>query len=66
MKEVEYTKALEKENDIKASSNIYKALFYSLERWDKLSRYTEDGKILLIDSNLVGNSIRPIKLGVKN
>jgi hypothetical protein len=61
----EYTKALAKENDVKAGSNIYKALAYSLERWDKLSRYTEDG-MLHIDNNLVENSIRPIKLGTKN
>jgi transposase len=64
MKE-EYTKSLAKENDIKAGSNIYKALAYSLERWDKLSRYTEDG-MLHIDNNLVENSIRPVKLGTKN
>lgn len=61
----EYTKSLAKENDIQAGSNIYKALAYSLERWEKLSRYTEDG-ILHIDNNLIENSIRPIKLGVKN
>jgi transposase len=64
MKE-QYTKCLAKENDIKAGSTIYKALAYSLERWDKLSRYTEDG-VLLIDNNRVENSFRPIKLGTKN
>lgn len=38
---------------------------YSIERWDKLSRYTEAG-ILNIDNNPVENSIRPIAIGRKN
>ena len=42
-----------------------KAVFYSLARWEKLSRYTEDGRIE-IDTNLVENAIRPIALGRKN
>jgi hypothetical protein len=46
-------------------SPIGKALSYSLQRWDKLSRYTEDGR-LQIDSNLVENAIRPIAIGRKN
>ena len=42
-----------------------KAVYYSLARWEKLSRYTEDGRIE-IDTNLVENAIRPIAIGRKN
>jgi transposase len=54
----EYIKAMPK-------SLIGKALGYSIERWEKLSLYTEDGK-LNIDNNPVENSIRPVALGRKN
>ncbi len=57
MKE-EYIKALPK-------SSIGKALGYSIERWEKLCRYTENG-MLHIDNNPVENSIRPVALGRKN
>jgi len=46
-------------------SSIGKALGYSIERWEKLSRYTENG-MLNIDNNPVENSIRPIAIGRKN
>lgn len=46
-------------------SAIGKALGYSLERWERLSRYTEDGR-LHIDNNPVENSIRPVAVGRKN
>jgi transposase len=46
-------------------SAIGKALAYSIERWDKLSRYTEDG-MLNIDNNPVENSLRPVAIGRKN
>lgn len=46
-------------------SAIGKALAYSIERWDKLSRYITDGR-LNIDNNPVENSIRPVALGRKN
>lgn len=46
-------------------SPIGKALQYAMKRWDKLCRYTTDGK-LEIDNNLVENSVRPIALGRKN
>ena len=46
-------------------SSIGKALAYSIERWEKLSRYAEDG-MLNIDNNPVENSIRPVALGRKN
>lgn len=57
MKE-QYVQALPK-------SAIGKALAYSIERWERLSRYTENG-MLHIDNNPVENSIRPVALGRKN
>ena len=41
------------------------AISYSLPRWDKLARYTEDGR-LKIDNNPVENGIRPVEIGRKN
>ena len=46
-------------------SSIGKALAYSIERWERLSVYTEDG-MLNIDNNPVENSIRPVAVGRKN
>lgn len=46
-------------------SAIGRALAYSIERWEKLSLYTENG-MLNIDNNPVENSIRPVALGRKN
>ncbi|SDF01071.1 Transposase [Chitinophaga filiformis] len=46
-------------------SPIAKALAYNLKRWDKLSAYTADGK-LLIDNNAIENSVRPVAIGRKN
>ena len=46
-------------------SAIRQALAYSIERWERLSRYTENG-MLNIDNNPVENSIRPVALGRKN
>ena len=46
-------------------SLIGKAIAYSLQRWERLSRYTEDGR-LSIDNNPVENSIRPVARGRKN
>ena len=46
-------------------SAIGKALGYSIERWEKLSRYTQNGQ-LNIDNNPVENSIRPVAIGRKN
>ena len=42
-----------------------KALYYLLQRKEKLSQYCKDGRIE-IDNNLVENSIRPLALGRKN
>ena len=41
------------------------ALGYTLERWENLKVYLQDGR-LEIDNNLVENSIRPCALGKKN
>ena len=46
-------------------SAIGKAIFYSLQRWDKLCIYTTDAR-LQIDNNLVENAIRPVAIGRKN
>ena len=64
MKE-EYMKSQTNENDVTPKSKIAKALAYSVQRWETLSRYTENG-MLNIDNNPVENSIRPVALGRKN
>lgn len=46
-------------------SAIGKAMFYALNNWEQLNRYTENG-ILEIDNNLNENAIRPLALGRKN
>jgi len=42
-----------------------KAINYTLERWDKLTTYTQHADVE-IDNNLVENAIRPTVLGKKN
>ena len=54
----EYPKVLPK-------SSIAKAFAYSLNLWNKLSSYIQDGNYR-IDNNLIENSIRPLALGRKN
>src|SRR5918912_826942 len=51
--------------EVLPKSAIGEAIAYALPRWEKLMRYTENGK-LEIDNNLVENSIRPIAIGRKN
>jgi transposase len=51
--------------DVAPKSAIGKALAYSIERWSRLSLYTQDG-MLNIDNNPVENSIRPVAVGRKN
>jgi transposase len=46
-------------------SVIGMAMYYSLNRWEKLNVYLYDGT-LEIDNNLVENAIRPLALGRKN
>ena len=40
-------------------------MLYSIDRWDGLSGYLQDG-LLEIDNNLIENLIRPVALGRKN
>ena len=54
----EYPKVLPK-------SAIGKAFGYSLNLWNKLSGYIQDGNYC-IDNNLIENAIRPLALGRKN
>ncbi|MCK6612564.1 MAG: IS66 family transposase [Bacteroidia bacterium] len=56
---------LANQKQVTPQSAIGKAIYYSLTRWDKLTRYTTDA-ILEIDNNLIENQIRPIALGRKN
>lgn len=56
---------LENYKAILPQSTIGQAMYYSLQRWDKLMRYTTDGR-LEIDNNLVENAIRPVAIGRKN
>jgi transposase len=56
---------LENYKEVLPQSPIGKAISYSLQRWDKLSIYTSEGR-LQIDNNLVENSIRPLAIGRKN
>lgn len=46
-------------------SSIGQAINYTLNRWKKLTRYLQHGKIE-IDNNLIENAIRPLALGRKN
>jgi transposase len=46
-------------------SNITGAIAYTLNHWEQLNRFLEDGRLPL-DNNLVENSIRPVALGRKN
>lgn len=50
---------------LQPKSAIGQAIAYSLKRWKKLSKYTENGR-LEIDNNLVENAIRPVAIGRKN
>ena len=42
-----------------------KAVWYALKQWERLERYTEDGR-LRPDNNLAENAIRPFVVGRKN
>ena len=42
-----------------------KAVRYSLNRWEKLTRYVDHGRVE-IDNNLVENVLRPLALGRRN
>lgn len=51
--------------EVLPGSAIGKAIFYSLNRWDKLNLYATNEK-LNPDNNMVENSIRPVVIGRKN
>lgn len=49
-----------------AGSEVWRgAVYYTLVRWDKLTRFLDHGEVE-IDNNLIENRVRPIALGRKN
>ena len=50
---------------VSGKSTIAEAIRYALTRWDRLTRFLDDGRVE-IDSNAVERAIRPIALGRKN
>ena len=56
---------IEKAVGLLPRSDIGKAIAYTLKLYDRLKVYLTDGRIL-IDNNLIENSIRPLALGRKN
>jgi hypothetical protein len=55
----------EKRNLVVPKSSIGMAIGYALNMWPRLKVYLSDAKIL-IDNNLIENTIRPVALGRKN
>ena len=55
----------EKYKEVFPKSAIGQALGYSLNSWERLIRYLEDGRYE-IDNNWVENAIRPVAIGRKN
>ncbi|HMG11260.1 MAG TPA: IS66 family transposase [Mucilaginibacter sp.] len=53
------------EKELNPKSLIAMACRYMLKRWDKLTYYVTDSRIL-IDNNLLENRFRPVSLGRKN
>ncbi len=56
---------IEKAVGILPKSDIGKAISYTLKLYDRLEVYLTDGRVL-IDNNLIENTIRPLALGRKN
>ena len=54
-----------KGGEVLPKSAIGKAFGYTLNRWESLNSYLNDG-MLEIDNNLIENAIRPVALGRKN
>lgn len=52
-------------NLVLPKSLIGKAIAYTLNLWENLKRYVNDGRVE-IDNNMVENTIRPLALGRKN
>ena len=55
----------QKQQELPPDSPIGKAVNYALNRWDKLNRFFEDGKLDL-DTNTTENAIRPVTIFRKN
>lgn len=51
--------------EVSKKSGLGKAIRYTLNHWEGLTRFIDDGRIE-IDSNTVERSIKPIGLGKKN
>ena len=52
-------------SSLSRQSSLAKAIAYTLDHWDGLTRFLDDGRIE-IDPNLLERQIRPIALGRKN
>lgn len=62
----EWKKWLDKQqSQLTPKSSIGTAVNYTLNLWNRLIRYTQDAE-LLIDNNLIENTIRPLAIGRKN
>jgi transposase len=60
-----HTWMIQSVSQIEKKSDLADAFNYSLNRWDELCRYTEDGR-LEIDNNIAERSIRGIGTGRRN
>jgi transposase len=60
-----YTWLQKHSKEIPPKSLIGKAFSYTLNQWDRLKRYVDDGR-LSPDNNLAENAIRPFVVGRKN
>jgi len=60
-----YAWMLEKASQVDPKSPLMEALKYSLNRWESLCRYAQDGR-LSIDNNSAERSIRGVGIGRKN
>jgi hypothetical protein len=56
---------IEKLSQVDRKSELAGAFNYSLNRWESLCRYTQDGR-LSIDNNIAERSVRGVGVGRKN
>ena len=56
---------IEKLSQVDRKSELAEAFNYSLNRWESLCRYTQDGR-LSIDNNIAERSVRGVGVGRKN
>ena len=56
---------LKRKDEVPESSLLGKAVYYSLEQWDKMAAYLES-PYLTPDNNACENAIRPFVVGRKN